>query len=156
MPKNQPLVKSWFSVREAATLSDLTPAMVDYLCRSRVLLPSKTSSPGRGKPRQYSFGDVVLLKALSKLLQCGISVAKLKKAMAQLRNRNMGMITASHLPGKFLVTDGTTVFFTDKGQVEDVLAGGQLAFGFVIEIQKLRNAVTKKIESLGYAFHKTA
>lgn len=155
--QKQPLTKEWFVLREAAKLSNLTPAMVDYLCRSGVLVPRGKRNPGHGRPRRYLFGDVVMLRALAKLLECGISVRKLKTALQRLRKAQIASITESNLPGQFLVTDGSTIYFKSKEQmVEDLLAGGQLAFNFVIELTEVRDAVTKEMTTLGYTVRVTA
>lgn len=148
----QVVIKEHFLIREAAKLTGLTPAMVDYLCRSGVLVPSGRCTPGRGRSRHYLFGDVVMLKVLAKLLKCGISVARMKKALQQLRKNHVTKITESTLPGKYLVTNGSRVFFKSKEEViEDLTAGGQLAFGFVIELEELRDAVKTEMITQGYA-----
>src|SRR5215472_2501317 len=125
MAKPKPIsdsVRGPFTVRRAAKLSGLTPAMVDYLCRSSVFLPSRgPASPGRGIPKQYSFHDVVMLRVLAKLLGAGISVAKLKTALGQLRDSGPE-ITHSQVAERYLVTDGNTVFFRSSDKLVDVLA----------------------------------
>ena len=63
-----------FLIARAAKLSGLTPAMLNYLCREKVLLPSVPGRRGRGRPRRYSFGDVVMLRVIAKLLKAGVSV----------------------------------------------------------------------------------
>src|SRR4051812_26805467 len=98
-----------FGAREAAKLSQLSNAMVDYLCRTGVLIPTARAPRGRGIPRLYSFGDVVMLRALSRFLQAGLSVSKLKKALRGLRKRH-SEIRPDALPASLLVTDGTRVF----------------------------------------------
>jgi DNA-binding transcriptional MerR regulator len=118
--------------------------MVDYLCRSNVLVPSRGPHPGRGKGRQYSFGDVVMLRALSHLLKSGISVAKLKKALGTLRAKHHE-ITLEKAP-KYLVTDGTRVYFDDgRNAVEELSANGQMVFAFIIKLSQVRDDVTKAL-----------
>src|SRR5690348_11881776 len=121
--------------------------MLDYLCRSGVAVPTGTPHPGRGGRRRYTFGDVVVLRVLSHLLRCGISVAKLKRGLEALRQRHQE-ITAGRLPGRYLVTDGKTIYFSvHRNAVEELTAAGQLAFAFVVELKAVRNDVLKRIES---------
>lgn len=134
MPKHS------FGIRAAARLSGLNPAMVDYLCRSAVLVPTGRAKPGRGRGRQYTFGDIVMLRALAQFLSCGISVAKLKTALEKVRERHH-QITPKSLPGSYLVTDGRKLFFTDRGALEDI--NGQLAFAFVIKLHRVRDDVVE-------------
>src|SRR5713226_1343969 len=83
---NMRVVKKKFPVAEVHQLTGLKPRMLDYLYRAGVLIPTLDPSPGRGRDRFYSFNDVVIGRALSDLLRCGISVSKLKKALAKLRS----------------------------------------------------------------------
>lgn len=120
--------------------------MVDYLCRSNVLVPSGRTRPGRGLGRIYTFGDVVMLRALSHLLKCGISVAKLKTALKSLRSRH-GEITFSSAP-MYLVTDGTKIYFRNGSLkvVEDLSANGQIAFAFVIKLRDVQRHVVQALD----------
>jgi DNA-binding transcriptional MerR regulator len=134
-----------FGIRRAARLSDLQPAMVDYLCRSGVLVPSNRPKPGRGRSRVYTFGDVVMLKALGHLLKCGISVAKLRKALESLRSKHRE-ITLRSAP-TYLVTDGIRIYFRNDGSkvIEELSANGQMAFAFVIKLRDVQRYVVHEL-----------
>ena len=137
-----------FGIGRAAHLSKLGRPMVDYLCRSNVLVPSNGPRPGRGKGRQYSFGDVVMLRALSHLLKSGISVAKLKGALGTLRARHHE-ITPEKAP-RYLVTDGTRIYFYDgKNPVEELSANGQMAFAFIIKLDRVRDDISRVLNKYG-------
>jgi DNA-binding transcriptional MerR regulator len=130
-----------FDVRKASRLSGLTPRMLDYLYRAGILPPSIRRSPGRGRKRYYSFGDVVVLRLLAQLLRCGISVSKLRKSLRVLRSRHRA-IKPDSVPEQFLVTDGSRIYFRQgKGVLEDLSPTGQLAFAFVVELRKVRDEV---------------
>jgi len=138
-------VNQSFGIRRAAHLSDLQPAMVDYLCRSNLLVPSERPQPGRGRGRIYTFGDVVMLRALSHLLKCGISVAKLKRALVSLRSKH-GEITLRSAP-KYLVTDGTKIYFQNASSavIEELSSNGQMAFAFVIKLRDVQRHVVRAL-----------
>jgi len=146
--KNQPLIDI-FTTGDAAELSGLKPVMVDYLCREGVLKPSKRKKKdGRGKPRQYSFGDIVILKAIHQLLNHGISVAKLKKSLNAL-SKQYKNIQADEALKKYMVTDGKKIYFREKEDVLiDIYSGGQLAFLFVIDLDQFTSGINKDISSL--------
>lgn len=76
--------------REAAVISGLrTVAMLDYLQRSGVFIPTeRRGSRGRGKGRQYNFKDLLILKAIAKLLDSGASVATLRQALEKFQKYN--------------------------------------------------------------------
>jgi DNA-binding transcriptional MerR regulator len=134
-----------FGIRRAAHLSGLHPAMVDYLCRSNVLIPSARPQPGRGRSRIYTFGDIVMLRALSHLLSCGISVAKLKKALGTLRSKH-DEITVGSAP-MYLVTDGNKIYFRNDGSkvIEELSANGQMTFAFVIKLREVQRHVVQAL-----------
>jgi DNA-binding transcriptional MerR regulator len=141
------VVKEKFSVAEVHQLTGFKPRMLDYLYRACVLIPTLEPSPGKGRDRYYSFNDVVIGRALSDLLRCGISVSKLKKALTKLRSDPK--ITPDHLPGRYLVTDGTAVFFTDRKDVfVNLNKDGQLAFAFIFEARRLRDEVLEKCDAM--------
>ena len=135
-----PVVDS-FLIAEAAELSGLSRVMLDYLSRQGVLIPTAPGRRGRGNARKYSFGDVVMLRGLACLLGAGVSVHRLKKALASLRPQHKRILPTSPLPARFLVTDGKHVFFRDSDALIDLDGSGQMSFLFVIEIENLRKEV---------------
>ena len=128
-----------FEIGYAAKLSGLTVSMVDYLCRTKIVIPS-TNERGRGRKRLYTFAEVVVLKAVSKLLKAGVDVCKLGKALKALRKYHPE-ITPDTLPNMYLVTDGEEVYFRQKDNVLECLATGQMSFAFVIEIESIRKEI---------------
>jgi len=141
------IVATEFTVVEASALTGFKPRMLDYLYRQGVLTPTLRANPGRGRDRLYSFNDIVVGRALSDLLKCGISVSKLKKALEALRSEPE--ITPKNLPGKYLVTDGSDIFFTNRTDVfVNVNKGKQLVFAFVIGIRRVHADVLKGCHAL--------
>lgn len=128
-----------FEIECAARLSDLSISMVDYLCRTKIVVPT-TGKRGRGRKRKYTFAEVVVLRTISKLLKAGVDVCKLGKAIKALRAYHPE-ITPDTLPSTYLVTDGRDIFFRSKNGVIECLASGQLAFAFVIEIAAVRKEI---------------
>ena len=131
-----------FSARDAAEFSGVSLAMVNYLCRHRIVVPAIGRKRGRGVQRQFSFGDIVVLKAIAKLLDGGVSVYRLKRALASLRSLH-AEITTETLPAAYLVTNGRDVYFRHKSGVFELLGTGQFGFAFIVEIDSVRReAVT--------------
>lgn len=130
-----------FLAAQAAQLSGLTTTMVDYLCRQGIIIPSAVHKPGRGRRRLYSFGDVVMLRAIGRLLATGLSVERMKRGLEKLRSLHPE-ITATTLPGRFLMSDGHDLFFrANVSELENLSASGQLAFGFLLEFERVRDEV---------------
>lgn len=133
-----------FPIARAAELSGLRPAMVDYLCRQQILVPSTRGRRGRGCPRQYSFGDVVMLRVLGALLSKGVSVSRLKEGLKAVRKCHK-MILPDSLPAQYLVTDGRKVYFQEKDTLHELDGSGQTAFLFVLELRHVQREVLKAV-----------
>lgn len=126
-----------FTAKDAADFSGLSLAMVNYLCRHRIVVAAIGRRRGRGIQRKFSFGDIVVMKAIAKLLEGGVSVSRLKKGLASLRGQHSD-ITSQGLPAAYLVTNGRDIFFRHKSGVLELLATGQFSFAFVVEIESVR------------------
>jgi DNA-binding transcriptional MerR regulator len=149
MPKAKRLViRTHFTAAEVVRLSGVSSAMVDYLCRIGLVRPGSAASRGRGKPRQFSFADVVVLRALSKLLNAGVSVSRLKRALSSLRQYHR-QISEDSLPASHLVTDGRDVYLQNGDEVLEELRTGQHAFAFIIELGRVRAEVIDRMKSSG-------
>jgi DNA-binding transcriptional MerR regulator len=140
-------VKTDFTAAEAALFSGLTRHMVNYLCRTGVLIPSLSPRRTRGRARRYSFGDVVMLRVMDNLLKRGVEVARLKDALAGLR-RFHPEIRRDSLPNKMLFTDGRRIYFKSPEDIVEDVARGQYVFGFVLELKAIRAEVLKTEQSL--------
>ncbi len=145
------LVPDQFTTSEVVALTGLPKTMLDYLVRSEIYVPSKTLETGkRGKRRGYSFGDIVLLRALKSLLEFGISVKRLREALKVLSEKH-NEITPGKLPGKYLLTDGRSVYFKNKKNVlEDLNAGGQMAFTFILELKPACDDIVSQCVALEF------
>jgi DNA-binding transcriptional MerR regulator len=130
-----------FDINRTSDLCGLTCPMLDYLARSGVLVPSHLGHPGRGRDRLYSFGDIVLLRSLAQILKGGISVKKLRVAFQTLVTKHPE-ITPTSVPARYLVTDGVHVFLRNDGSLEQLTPGRQLAFAFVVKLEKLRERLS--------------
>jgi DNA-binding transcriptional MerR regulator len=133
----------WFTVQEAARIVVLSVDMLNYLSRYGIVIASGSRECGRGRPRRYTFADLILLRAIAQLLQRGVSVLRLKQSLVAARKR--GQATAELLSRRYLLTDGYNVYFQDSGSLE-LLETGQMAFAFVLELAGVRTSVKAGIE----------
>lgn len=140
--------KSFFSIREAAEIAGFkTAMMVDYLCRSGIVVPSKLSKPGRGRTRLFTLGDLILLRAIHRLLSSGLPVSRLKQGMLTLRKRLRSQRPESAI-AKYLITDGQNVYLEDDpGVLVNLNRDGQLAFAFIIDLGHAKDDVLKRISA---------
>ena len=91
-------------------------------------MPSVRDAAGSGSQRLYSFRDIVVLKVVKRLLDAGVSLQNIRKAIETLRSRGV-----ADLAGITLISDGTTVYeCRSPEEVVDLLQGGQGVFGIAI------------------------
>ena len=137
--------KDYYITRDVEELTGLSSHMIDYLCRSKLVVPSRTGSKGRGRgrARRYSEGDVVLLRTYARLLKQGVSVKRLKDAY-KTWSRQYKTMDSGLPPARFLLTDGERIYFRETNEiVADLTQEGQLAFRFVIDLHKVHADVIK-------------
>ncbi|SDY95259.1 MerR HTH family regulatory protein [Micromonospora pattaloongensis] len=101
---------------------------LDYWARTALVVPSIRDASGSGTQRLYSFRDLVVLKVVKRLLDAGVSLQNIRKAIETLRSRGV-----EDLAGITLISDGTTVYeCRSPEEVVDLLQGGQGVFGIAI------------------------
>lgn len=131
-----------FTTAQAARFAGFrSRMMVDYLCRSGIVVPCLGANPGRGRTRLYTFGEVVLLRALSRLLENGLPVARLRRALETQRKR-FQELSPTAVIDRFLITNGHDVFFENEpGRFVELTKDGQMAFAFIVDIERARSDV---------------
>jgi len=101
---------------------------LDYWARTGLVVPSVRDASGSGTQRLYSFRDMVVLKVVKRLLDAGVSLQNIRKAIEALRSRG-----TDDLAEITLISDGTTVYeCRSPEEVVDLLQGGQGVFGIAI------------------------
>jgi predicted RNase H-like HicB family nuclease len=117
-----------FNTRAVSKIIGLTVRQIDYWDKTHLIKPSIKEASGYGSTRLYSFEDLVRLKVAKTIIDKGISLQKIRKAMSYLK-KNMPDIENPLSNLKFL-TDGETIFILTKKSKEiiDTLRNGQLVF----------------------------
>ncbi|MBX7267020.1 MerR family transcriptional regulator [Micromonospora sp. Llam7] len=101
---------------------------LDYWARTSLVVPGVRDASGSGTQRLYSFRDLVVLKVVKRLLDAGVSLQNIRRAIEALRSRGV-----EDLAGITLISDGTTVYeCRSPEEVVDLLQGGQGVFGIAI------------------------
>src|SRR5439155_10008601 len=97
---------------------------LDYWARTELVTPSVRDADGSGSQRMYSFNDVVQLRVIKKLLDAGVSLPKIRRAVDYLREE-----LKLPIEDVTLVSDGKTIHACiSANEVIDLLSGGQDEF----------------------------
>ncbi|MGH2711922.1 MAG: MerR family transcriptional regulator [Actinomycetota bacterium] len=118
-----------FRAPDVAKLVGISYRQLDYWARTDLVTPSVQDAGGSGTQREYSFQDVVLLKAIKNLLDTGLNLQKVRKAIDFLR---------THLKeapqGLTLMSDGNKVYASKSpDEVIDLLQKGQGVFAIAMD-----------------------
>ena len=112
----------------ACRVVGITYRQLDYWARTGLVEPSIRSASGSGTARLYSFGDILVLKVVKRLLDTGVSLQQIRVAVNSLRERGV-----EDLERVTLMSDGATVYeCTSNDEVIDLLQGGQCVFGIAV------------------------
>lgn len=134
-----------FNTRTVVKLTGLTLRQTDYWDRTHFIKPSVKEASGYGTGRLYSFEDVVQLKVAKTLIDKGVSLQKIRKAITYLK-KNFPDVKKPLAEMKFL-TDGETIFVIadKKEKILDTLKRGQMVFALALGelIEELKGEVEK-------------
>jgi DNA-binding transcriptional MerR regulator len=117
-----------FRVPEVTKIVGISYRQLDYWARTDLVRPSIQDAEGSGTQRLYSFQDLATLKVIKKLLDTGVSLQQVRRAITALAK----MKTPAH--GATLVSDGSRIYAVDSPDaVVDLLAKGQGVFAIAID-----------------------
>ena len=123
----------------ACKIVGITYRQLDYWARTELVAPSVRTASGSGSQRLYSFDDIVALTVVKNLVDTGVSLQKIRKAIDELRTRGRGIAEST------LVSDGVSVYAVeDDTQLIDLLRRGQGVFAISVApvVDELRGEVT--------------
>jgi len=126
----------------ACVAAGITYRQLDYWARTDLIGPTIQGASGSGSQRLYSFQDILVLKIVKRLLDTGVSLQNIRKAVEHLRNRGV-----ADLERMTLMSDGASIYECNSSdEVIDLLQGGQGVFG--IAINKVWNEVEGSLATL--------
>jgi len=129
MTDERPMIDG-YRAPQVCNLVGISYRQLDYWARTGLITPSVRQASGSGSQRLYSFGDVVQLKVVKRLLDAGMSLKKIRKAMDIL---GAELASQSPLTDVTLLSDGNTIYAAHSAsEVVDVFKGGQGVFGIAV------------------------
>jgi DNA-binding transcriptional MerR regulator len=117
-----------FRVPEVVRIVGITYRQLDYWARTALMPPSIRGAKGSGTHRLYSFQDLVTLRIIKSLLDAGVSLQRVRKAVDHLRSMERP------LAGVTLMSDGRGVYEAHSPEaVIDLLQQGQGVFAIAVD-----------------------
>jgi DNA-binding transcriptional MerR regulator len=130
-----------YRVPEVCRIVGISYRQLDYWARTGLVTPSIRDAKGSGTQRLYSFQDLVSLKVIKSLLDTGVSLQRVRKAVEYLHT----MGRPAH--GAMLMSDGHGVYEADSPRaVVDLLNQGQGVFAIAVDKvwTELEGTLTKR------------
>jgi DNA-binding transcriptional MerR regulator len=117
-----------YRVPDVCRIVGISYRQLDYWTRTGLVRPSVRDARGSGSQRLYSFRDLALLRIIKKLLDTGVSLQQVRKAIGTLRALKEPEV------GTTIVSDGTRIYAVESPEaVVDLLAKGQGVFALAVD-----------------------
>jgi DNA-binding transcriptional MerR regulator len=117
-----------YRVPDVCRIVGISYRQLDYWTRTGLIRPSVRDARGSGTQRLYSFQDLALLRIIKKLLDTGVSLQQVRKAIGTLRALKAPEV------GTTIVSDGTRIYAVESPEaVVDLLAKGQGVFALAVD-----------------------
>ncbi len=122
------MVEQGYRVPEVCRIVGISYRQLDYWARTGLVRPSVKDAQGSGTQRLYSFQDLAQLKVIKKLLDTGVSLQQVRRAIGTLRELR------EPATGTTLVSDGSRIYAVESPEaVVDLLAKGQGVFAVAVD-----------------------
>lgn len=123
-------IEQGYRAPQVCNVVGISYRQLDYWARTDLLRPSLAAANGSGTQRMYSFGDIVQLRVVKRLLDAGMSLKKIRQAMDLLREQ---LDSDTPLTDVTLLSDGNTIYAAHSAdEVVDVFRRGQGVFGIAV------------------------
>jgi DNA-binding transcriptional MerR regulator len=117
-----------YRVPEVTRVVGISYRQLDYWARTGLVRPSIRDAGGSGTQRLYSFQDMLQLKVIKKLLDAGVELRRIRKAIDYLKAQG----DTPH--GVTLMSDGERIYEAATPEaVVDLLAQGQGVFAIAVD-----------------------
>jgi DNA-binding transcriptional MerR regulator len=122
------MAEQGYRVPEVCRIVGITYRQLDYWARTGLVTPSIKDAEGSGTQREYSFQDLAQLRIIKKLLDTGVGLQQVRKAMGTLRDLKEPPL------GTTLVSDGSRIYSVESPEaIVDLLAKGQGVFAIAVD-----------------------
>ena len=117
-----------YRVPEVCRIIGISYRQLDYWARTELVRPSVRDAGGSGTQRLYSFQDLLQLKVVKSLLDAGVSLQQIRRAIEYLRDSKQS------LHGVTLISDGRRIYTPESPEaVVDLISRGQGVFAIAVD-----------------------
>jgi DNA-binding transcriptional MerR regulator len=124
---------------QACAIVGITYRQLDYWARTGLVRPTLRDAKGSGTQRLYSFTDLVHLRVIKQLLETGVALPKIRKAIRYIADE-----LRTPLEHVTLMSDGSSIYAaTSDSEIVDLLRKGQGVFAIALgrAVEELKGVV---------------
>jgi DNA-binding transcriptional MerR regulator len=127
-----------YRVPEVCKVVGISYRQLDYWARTELVRPSIRDAGGSGTQRLYSFEDLLQLRVVKTLLDTGISLQQIRKAIDYLKESERPLQSVT------LMSDGARIYTPESPDaVIDLISRGQGVFA--IALDKVRDDLSNSL-----------
>jgi DNA-binding transcriptional MerR regulator len=125
--------------------------MLNYLERSGTFIGENAGPAHHGKKRKYTYRDLVILRAINRLLELGARPKRIQEALTtfqkikNLPSNSDELLAFANASSFFVVTASKVFFCSTPDEIVDLSASGQLAFSFIVSSRDCFAAVAATV-----------
>jgi len=125
---------------EVVKLVGVTYRQLDYWARTGLVKPSVRDASGSGTQRLYGFQDLVLLRSIKNLLETGVTLQKIRRAVDYLREH------LGEAPQEMtLMSDGRNIYAAkSRDEIIDLMQQGQGTM-FTLQVDRVWTDLEKTL-----------
>ena len=117
-----------YRVPEVCRIVGISYRQLDYWARTNLVTPSIREAGGSGTQRLYSFQDLLQLKVVKNLLDAGVALQQIRRAIEYLKE------SRESLTGVTLMSDGRRIYTPESPEaVVDLISKGQGVFAIALD-----------------------
>jgi DNA-binding transcriptional MerR regulator len=117
-----------YRVPEVCKAVGISYRQLDYWARTDLVTPSIREAGGSGTQRLYSFQDMLVLRIIKKLLDAGVGLQQIRKAVEYLKEMRQPLHSVT------LMSDGNRIYAPESPEaVIDLLSKGQGVFAIAVD-----------------------
>lgn len=123
--------------------------MLNYLERVGIFQPENLREPHHGKSREYTYRDLVVLRAINRLLEMGARPKRIEEAISTFEKISEMPASADSLlefcrkSSSFIVSKTEVLYAKDSRSLINLTKQGQMELAFVIDISRTLSGVAK-------------
>ncbi|MEW5920243.1 MAG: MerR family transcriptional regulator [Bacillota bacterium] len=139
------MVVHGFTASEVLKLTGLTYRQLDYWASTDFIPPSNIEKVGLKTRRIYSFTDVLAIRAAMRLLDAGIPLQRIRKAVNRLQSE---LPRKEALHSLVWLTDGENIFILESRDLALDVIRGQYVFAFAVDVGQLADKLEDDVRIL--------